>query len=342
MPIMSKNKEKWLPDYKIERVGDFMTLSQTTPWNLRLNNIPDTWKITQGEGITIAVLDTGFSGHEDLKENESRGPSFVIGESNIDLNGHQTHVTGTICASNDKKGVVGVAPKAKVVAIKVLDKNGLGGSYAFEKALEYCIKELKPDVINMSLGSSIDFGGKIRSQIKKLYDMNIPVICASGNDGDKTKVNFPARYKETIAIGAYNYGKKVARFSSGGQNLDFVAPGVDIFSTWLENQYSSLSGTSMAAPFVTGVVALMLAKHKKQEAKEGKNDCKTVEQIKDHLIKYSIDINEKGKDFESGYGIIDVASLIRKSNFPNCSYQKEMDTRNWFEKLWDVIKGFFR
>ena len=92
--------------------------------------------------------------------------------------------------------------------------------------------------------------------------------------------------------------------------MEWAAPGVNIYSTFLNNGYASLSGTSMACPFIAGVICLMLAKHRKQEEATGMNDCKTVEQIREHLLKYTKDKGEVGRDNSWGYGVIDVEKLI--------------------------------
>ena len=139
--------------------------------------------------------------------------------------------------------------------------------------------------------------------------MNIPVICAAGNSGDGG-VNYPAAFDETIAVAAYDKYGKVARFSSKGEKVEWAAPGVNVYSTYLNNGYASLSGTSMACPFIAGVVALMLSKHKKQEEATGMNDCKTIAEIREHLLKYTNDKGAIGRDNSWGYGVIDVERLI--------------------------------
>lgn len=139
--------------------------------------------------------------------------------------------------------------------------------------------------------------------------MNIPVVCSAGNSG-QAGVSYPAAYPETIAIAAFDKNGKIANFSSRGSEVDWSAPGVDIMSTYLNNKYASFSGTSMACPFMVGVIALMLSKHKKQERSNGKNDCRTVADIREHLLKYTNDKGTVGKDNDWGYGVIDVEKLL--------------------------------
>ena len=283
------------------------TLSQRIDWGLRQLNVPKTWSITKGDGITVMVIDTGHPVHPDIGDNAIEGKNCIPNEPIIDENGHQLHCTGIICAKDNETGMVGVAPNAKCISVKALNKNGSGSYQGLTEALDYAI-EMKPDLVSMSLGGSAP-SSAMHSRIKKLYDMNIPVVCAAGNSGDGG-VNYPAAFDETIAIAAYDKYGNVARFSSKGEKVEWAAPGVNIYSTYLNNGYASLSGTSMACPFIAGVVALMLAKHKKQEADTGKNDCKTVEQIREHLLKYTKDKGEVGRDNSWGYGVIDVEKLI--------------------------------
>jgi subtilisin family serine protease len=295
-----------LPPFEVENV--FVTFSQITDWGLRQLNVPETWKVTDGEGMTAMVIDTGHPVHPDIGDNARRGENFIAGEPIEDENGHQSHCTGIICAKNNDMGMVGVAPGSKCISVKALAKNGSGSYIGLAASLDYAIK-VKPDVISMSLGGSAP-SEQLHSRIKKLYDMNIPVVCAAGNTG-QGGVNYPAAYDETIAVAAYDKSGNIAYFSSKGEQVEWAAPGVGIYSTYLNNGYASLSGTSMACPFITGVILLMLAKHKKQEELVGgENDCKTVEQIREHLLKYTDDKGAVGRDADWGYGVIDVEDLI--------------------------------
>ena len=298
-------EEVKLPDFKVEEIST--TSSQSFDWSLKYANIPNTWKITQGEGMTIAVIDTGMPDHVDIGDNAVAGANLVDGEDIYDYNGHQTHCVGIICAKNNNQGFVGVAPKAKAVCFKALNKSGSGSYSQIAKALE-SVKELRPDVVSMSLGGSKP-SVAMHEFIKDLYAMNIPVVCAAGNSG-LAGVGYPAAFPETIAVGAFDQYGKIASFSSRGSQVDWAAPGANIYSTYLKNSYASLSGTSMACPFMAAIIALMISKHKKQEKETGKNDCKTVEDIRQHLLKYTNDKGSVGKDNDWGYGIVDIEKLI--------------------------------
>jgi len=302
---MKKEPELSLPKYEVNETVS--SLSQKIDWGLKQLNVPDTWKVTRGEGITVMVIDTGHPNHPDLNDNTKPGRNFIDGESMFDDNGHQTHCTGIICAQDNAHGMVGVAPESNCLSVKALSRSGSGSYAGLAAALDYAI-EVQPDLVSMSLGGSMP-STEMESRIKKLYAMNIPVICAAGNTGEGG-VNWPAAYDETIAVAAYDKFGEIAYFSSRGDTVEWAAPGVDIYSTYLNGTYASLSGTSMACPFIAGVIALMLSKHKKQEEATGMNDCKTVEDIRNHLLKYTKDKGESGKDNSWGYGTIDVKGLI--------------------------------
>jgi subtilisin family serine protease len=347
-----------LPIICIEEIND-LSKNQIIDWGVKQSKIPETWKITKGEGVKIIVIDTGHPVHEDIGDNAKIGENFILNEPHEDLNGHQSHCTGIICSKNNKFGMVGVAPRSTCVSVKALNKNGSGTFDGLVKALEYAIDE-KPDIVSMSLGSSRPHA-LIEQKIKTLYEMNIPVICAAGNSGH-SGVNWPAAYEETIAVAAYDEMGRIASFSSKGPEVDWAAPGVNVYSTFLNNSYAVLSGTSMACPFMVGIVALMLSKHKKQEKESGQNDCKTVDQIKEHLLKYTIDKGDSGKDNYWGHGIVNVKDLIIEDSKPEPKPEPEpkpkpepepkpkpepepkpeLKFKDWFKKYiaWIVLSAF--
>lgn len=315
---MTNQEDIFLYPFEVKKV--LSTLSQTQGWGIKQLNVPEAWKITKGKGITVMVIDTGYTDHPDLNGAMmvAKSRSFLKHEPLInDLNGHSSHCCGIIGARNNDIGMVGVAPECNIITLKVLGSDGTGGFDAIRNALKYAI-EVKPDVISMSLGSH-SYDTEMHNLIKQLHKMNIPVIAAAGNDGKKQigrhvidTINYPAKYPEVICVAAFDkYGYPAGFNSYGSDNIDFSAPGVDIYSTWINHEYVSISGTSMATPFVAGLVALLLAKHRKQELITGLNDCKTVDQIKEHLIKYTDDKGVVGKDLHWGYGVVDPVKLIQ-------------------------------
>jgi subtilisin family serine protease len=157
-------------------------------------------------------------------------------------------------------GVRGVAPQSKIVSIKSLDDSGFG-SYEFIAEGLRIAKDLNVDIVNMSLGSQMSPpDDTIHNIIKEIAANGKIIVCAAGNDaGD---VNYPAKYDEVIAVAAVESSGQLAKFSSRGPELDIAAPGVKIYSTWGNNQYVNLDGTSMATPCITGIIALLLSWYK--------------------------------------------------------------------------------
>lgn len=294
-----------IPEFQVERVLN--VLSQQQGWGIKQLNIPSAWSHTKGEGVLIAVIDTGMTDHPDVDGNCTTGENFVPYESDMDLNGHQTHCVGIICAKNNDMGMVGVAPESKVVCVKALDKNGSGTYRMITDALEYCRETLKPDIVSMSLGGTSGYQ-PMHDEIKKLHEMGIPVVCAAGNSG-LAGVNYPAAYEETIAVAAYDKNGNIANFSSKGEQVDFSAPGVNIYSTYLNNTYARLNGTSMACPFLAGVIALLISRAKHVGTKL------SVDTIKEELISHADDKGLTGKDGSWGYGVVDVVEMLEDDPF---------------------------
>ena len=213
-----------------------------------------------GKGVKIGILDTGINiNHPDL--HISGGHSFVEGVSSFnDDYGHGTHVAGIIAAQDNEIGIVGVAPEAEIYAVKVLGSNGEGRQSDVVAGINWAIEQ-KLNIINLSITSP--YGSPLlQTALQKAFDQGIIVVAASGNTLtpllDNTDVLFPARYPTVIAVGSVNPNLERSTFSYFGSSLDFVAPGENILSTYFGSgeEYESMSGTSMAAPFVTGIAAL--------------------------------------------------------------------------------------
>jgi subtilisin family serine protease len=232
------------------------------PWGIRRVNAEASWTSPrgQGQGAAIAIIDTGISRtHPDLA-------GLVLGGFNAldpkkpdawdDDQGHGSHVAGTIAAKRDGVGVVGVAPMAKLYAVKVLDADGNGGFSSVIAGIEWAAKKgIK--VANMSLGA--DTGSEaLKRAITAANKAGLTIVAAAGNSGGP--VGFPASYPETIAVAASDIKDAVADFSSRGPEVDFIAPGVDVKSVKMGGGWVELSGTSMATPHVAGLAALAVAR----------------------------------------------------------------------------------
>jgi len=233
---------------------------QETPWGIERVKAPAAWKTTRGQGVKVAVIDTGIDRtHPDLAANIKGGWNAITkaGDFNDD-NGHGSHVSGTIAGIDDDKGVVGVAPKADLYGVKVLDAEGSGTFDDVIAGMLWAV-ENKMEVASMSLGA--DQGNPaLADAVEAMRKAGVILIAAAGNSGGT--VGYPAAYPGAIAVAASDSKDKLASFSSRGAAVAVIAPGVDVKSTYMGGGYDTLSGTSMATPHVSGLTALYVATHK--------------------------------------------------------------------------------
>ncbi|MET0785831.1 MAG: S8 family peptidase [Paenisporosarcina sp.] len=235
------------------------------PRGVEIIQAPEIWSKTKGEGITVAILDTGCdTDHPDLMDRIIGGYNFTKDDGGNslkfeDYNGHGTHVAGTIAGNLNNSGVVGVAPEANLLILKVLGKNGSGQYDWIINAIRYAIEQ-KVDIISMSLGGPNDIQ-ELHDVIIEAVNQNILVVCAAGNEGDgrdsTDEFGYPGCYNEVISVGAVNLERKSSDFTNSNNQVDLVAPGEKVISTFLNGTYATLSGTSMATPHVSGALALL-------------------------------------------------------------------------------------
>lgn len=292
-------------------------------WSFRMINVPEAWEHAQGEGVTVAVIDTGvaFENHKKFKQVEDlAGTEFVTGYDFIhdnehpnDDHGHGTHVAGTIAqTTNNKVGVAGVAPKAKIMPLKVLSKQGYGSAADIADAIRFAADE-GAHVINMSLGGGMR-SFVMQSAVKYARNKGVVVVCAAGNTG-RGKVEFPAAYPGAFAVSSVGPSKKLAYYSSYGKHLAISAPGGDkqhggdaggILQNTIQprdvgnpKQYLSFQGTSMAAPHVAGVAALVIS--------AGVTDPSRVE----HILKDTASTVDGSWNNRYGHGIVNAANAVK-------------------------------
>ncbi len=295
---------KILP-YKRKDILSVQELEQKVGWGIQTFHIPDTWKYSQGEGITVAVADSGCDlNHFDLVDNLLPGKNFINPEElPFDRVGHGTHISGIISAINNNLGIVGVAPKTKIIPIKVIDDDGNGDMEVVTAGIYYAI-ERKANFILMSMGCPYPIP-ELQKAIQDAADAGIICFVSAGNMGKSEHLLYPSNYKETISIGSIDKNLHRADFSNTGANLDFLAPGVDILSTVPDNWYALMSGTSMSAPFVCGLACLLKA--------YGKDKLETADDYRNVLKKYTTNIvsdSYAGDKFYQGYGIITPEKLF--------------------------------
>lgn len=277
------------------------------------------WPVSQkGKGVNIAVIDSGCDiNHESLKNNivgvrnftdeDRKNPNVVI-----DRVGHGTHVTGTIVANGNNNTILGVAPDANIYVLKAIDRTGSGKLNWVINAIYYAI-DLKVDIISMSLGITQN-NDKLAKAVNEAINKNISVVCAAGNegngDGNDFEYSYPAAYPGVISVGAVDKKGKPAYFSNSNPELDVVAPGVDIVSTFPDNKFASLSGTSMATPHVTGSLALL-----KNWSKEAFKRDLSQQELYAQLIKHTVTLDYERTIQGNGLVYLKEAKILKNFKY---------------------------
>lgn len=289
------------PDLKFSEVETFVV--PTELWHRPKAIYEPIWSRYRGEGITVAVLDTGCNPHDVLPD-PVEGKSFIQGESWKDGNGHGTHCAGTVLG---REGI-GVAPAASLLVGKVLSNRGGGSSEAIAQGIRWAV-DAGAHIISLSLGSSSPYK-PMQEALQYAWAKGVIVVAAAGNSGYTGRANtigYPARYhSECLAIGAYRKDGNRASFSSGGRELDVLSPGEDIISCSTNNSYTTMSGTSMATPNFAGLCALIQG----IRLREGYAVFDGIEGVRDFLKLYTKDVGEPGFDPAHGHGIPQTSEII--------------------------------
>lgn len=271
---------------------------EVLPWGVDRIDADLAWAVTTGDLVKVAIIDTGIDvKHPDLIDNLKGGVSTVwYTTSYNDDNGHGTHVAGIAAAFDNTIGVVGVGPQIDLYAVKVLDRRGSGYLSDVIEGLDWAIaNEMK--VVNMSLGTASDVQS-LHDAVQRVAAAGIVQVAAAGNSGGA--VIYPAAYPEVIAVSAIDNTDMIASWSSRGPEVDLSAPGVNIYSTYKSQTYKTLSGTSMAAPHVTGVAALVLSVY----------PGLLPAGVQQKLENTAEDLGAVGRDDLYGYGLVDAQKAV--------------------------------
>ena len=349
--IKSKDIEKLKEDIDVEYIEidqlvyplevispeNITSFSEIVTWAVERVNALEYHQITKGNGIKIAIIDSGANvNHPDLINNIKTGYNFI--DNNYDVSDdcdHGTCVSGVIAAESNDFGMLGIAPQSFIYPLKVMHKisgNRCSGySSDIVQAIEWSI-ENNMDIINLSLGSPSQLYS-VGIALDAAYDAGILIVAAAGNDGTKSTcddddcVHYPAKYDSAIAVAAMTWTDTIASYSSRGPEVELTAPGTSVYTTASNGEYRWFSGTSCAAPIISGVAALLMAKYPE----------KTNVEIREKLIEICTDLCEVGRDVSSGYGI-PVLSLEEESRVIEVVIESPHPYPDNYDNTWSFEK----
>ena len=293
-------------------------------WWINSMGLPEAWKTNKGfsgklnRSVRIGICDTGV---DRVHVTNGDLPNVVM---RLDATGlsrdgwakhddhHGTACCGVAAGAENDRGMIGVAPLAELVSVKVMD-GGSGYSEWIAKGIRMAVDEGEVDIVSLSLGSPGP-SKQIAEAIEYAVSKGVYVFAAAGNTGRPMDINFPARWRQppgrknvdTIAVGAYamvNGKLERSSFSSMGPELDISAPGSGIVTTWENGTYMELDGTSFACPATAGVAALLIARHW-DLGDESKTPLTNMDQMREHLYKAATDAGKEGFDDEFGGGML--------------------------------------
>lgn len=286
-----------------------------------------------GYGTRVAVLDTGIDyAHQELADTYYGGWDFVFDDNDPyddSWNSHGTHVAGIIAAAADGNGVVGVSPGAELYAVKVLDGGGFGFLSWIIKGLEWAV-DSGMDVVNISIGGP--HSEALEEACDAAYNAGLLLVAAAGNG---TEVSYPAAYGSVIAVTGTDREDQQGWFAPYGTQIELSAPGVTIRSTSAGNGYAELSGTSQAAPHVSGLAALIIGAGTYDLNGDGNVDNRDVRL---QMQMSANDLGETGRDDLYGFGLVDVAAALELSDeedFSGLTFELIKKNQHWknFEKI---------
>lgn len=254
-----------------------------------------------GEEITIAVLDTGVSDHFILGEGDIERTTLIDSTDNPDseYNGHGTAIASILVGEDG----LGIAPAAEILSIQVMDSDGLGDSFTLAEGIIEAV-DAGASVINMSLGS-YGYTRVLEDAVAYALSNDVALVASAGNDGASV-VPYPAQFPGVIGVGAIDTESQRAEFSNYSSSVDIAAPGVGVFAAWGDEDWISFSGTSAAAPYVSGSIAATLSL----------NPSLNPQEAADLLFQYADDGAAPGIDVETGSGALNMDRVLNRDE-PN-------------------------
>jgi subtilisin family serine protease len=297
-------------------------------WVLDMLDVEAAWSVTEGSGVTVAVIDSGVNpAVSDLTSSVITGPDYTgvtTSPSSQDWGVHGTWMASLIAGHGHDgglSGVIGIAPEARILSIRVIPDRGDPHYRQYEREPETLIQQSLADgiryaithgaqVISMSIGYSTQ-SGVVREELQQAYDRGVVVIASAGNSGapvgpgrdGEAPESFPANYPGVISVGAVGLSGAVAGFSSDNLSVQVAAPGVSVPAEGRDQQYWSVSGTSPACALVAGVAALIKSKY----------PGLAPYLIASALTSTTTDRPAGGYNSQLGFGIVDAAAALAKA-----------------------------
>ncbi|MBB4737452.1 type VII secretion-associated serine protease mycosin [Actinoplanes octamycinicus] len=262
---------------------------------LQLNRVHE---LSTGAGVAVGIPDSGVHPHPDLSGSIATGSDIVEGgdgRGQVDQIGHGTHMAGLIASHGTGRDAIGVAPGTQIIPIKIFGSTEKRPQLSM--AIEWLQKK-RAQVINISL-SATPSNDLIRS-IRDAASADIVIVASAGSSTKDARVAFPASMPEVVAVGAINESGQPASFSPHGPAIDLCAPGVDIRTTGVADDYVKVDGTSPAAAIVSGAAALVRARFPGLSARE----------VVHRLTATATDIGAPGWDEQCGYGVLNIVKAL--------------------------------
>ncbi|MEV0730793.1 type VII secretion-associated serine protease mycosin [Polymorphospora sp. NPDC050346] len=271
-------------------------------WHLDFLNTSAAHRLTSGQNITVAVIDTGTQAHPDLRNNLLEGTDVMPGgngDGQQDADSHGTAMAGLVAAhgKTGNNGALGIAPSAKILPIRNASSTTIGSSDDLAAGIEWAI-DSGASIINIS--SSGAPSPRLRASVKRAIERDVLIIAAAGNNPRDTQLAFPAILDGVVAVGAVDRNGNHSPTSVTGSKVEIVAPGVDIVSTGLNGGYRKGTGTSGAAAIVSGAAALVRSKFPDLSAEE----------VVHRLTATAVDKGPPGRDEQYGYGVLDLVAAL--------------------------------
>ena len=319
-PAIEEQQQQYNPAGNLRR-----SLEEVEQYGNRLIQTPEILRTVSSQPnqyintpVKVCIIDTGYNiDHEDLPKDHVTQTDVGYGSSFFDNDGHGTHCAGVIGAvGGNDRGVVGVIPDEKLFSfhiVKALNDDGTGNALAMLTAIRGCIDN-GSKIISMSIGSSFQ-SAIFRDEFERAYNEGVLLVSASGNKGEAV-YDYPASYETVISVGAVDWHGNRAEFSNYNDQVELLAPGVSIKSTYRSSDgYRKLSGTSMATPFVVGALALVWGYFPTCSNQQMRNVfARTAKRISS---------DPSGCDEKNGYGIIQAKAAFDALQQFGCEFGGE-------------------